>query len=176
MKIKLTESALRRIIKRVINERKKRKPKPVEDTKYTLWCKENGWEDGVGEGCADDALDSEDGQIRSWAIGFLMGHTETALHEGQDVLWPNYEDESNPIRTSRKSQIGNVPELHAGKEIELIKPRVKDWWRAEEILWDMSVDYDKFDRKEKGVTFLMKNEAVAFYDNGQKTLIVYATT
>ena len=56
----------------VLNERKKRKPK-VEDTKYDKWCKEHGWEHGVGEGCADDALDSEDTHMRSWAIGFMMG-------------------------------------------------------------------------------------------------------
>ena len=57
-----------------LNERKKRKPKKkIEDDKYTTWCKEHGWEHGVGEGCVDDALDSKDGNIRSWAIGFMMG-------------------------------------------------------------------------------------------------------
>ena len=65
--------------KRYMNE-KKRKPKvKVPDTKYTTWCKEHGWEDGVGQGCADDALDSEDYQMRSWAIGFITGMKEGKL-------------------------------------------------------------------------------------------------
>ena len=102
-----------------------------------------------------------------------MRETIKKILREQEILWPNYEDEANPIRTSTKQQSGNVPELHGGKEIELIKPRVKDWWRAEEFLWDMNVDYDKFDKKESGVTFLMSNKPVAFYDNAQKTLIVY---
>ena len=75
------KNRLRRIVERVILERKKPKRKPVEDSKYTKWCKEHGWERGVGEGCADDALESEDVQMRSWAIGFLMGHPETTMNE-----------------------------------------------------------------------------------------------
>ena len=63
-----------------LNERKKRKRK-IEDSKYTKWCKEHGWEEGVGQGCADDALDSEDTDIKSWAIRFLMGHIETSMNE-----------------------------------------------------------------------------------------------
>ena len=69
----LSESDLKRVINRAITERKKRKPKKIEDNKYTTWCKEHGWEHGVGEGCAEDALDSKDVQMRSWAIGFMMG-------------------------------------------------------------------------------------------------------
>tara|TARA_Y100000310_G_scaffold117456_1_gene116205 strand:+ start:1203 stop:2003 length:801 start_codon:yes stop_codon:yes gene_type:complete len=69
----LSESDLKRVINRAITERKKRKPKKIEDNKYTTWCKEHGWEHGVGEGCAEDALDSKDVHMRSWAIGFMMG-------------------------------------------------------------------------------------------------------
>ena len=88
-KIKLTEFELTKIISKVVSEQKrymnekKRKPKrkPVEDSKYTKWCKEHGWEDGVGQGCADDALDSEDYQMRSWAIGFITGIKEGRLSQ-----------------------------------------------------------------------------------------------
>ena len=179
-KIKLRESELITIIKRainesIINEGKKRKRK-IEDDKYTMWCKEHGWEHGIGEGCVDDALDSEDVQIRSWAIGFILGMKEGKLPQKvikeQKVFWPD--DEGKPVAMEREtSDDGNVPEVHRGMDIELIKPRVKDWWRGEEILWDMNVDYDKFDRNEDGVTFILQNKQVAFYDNNQKTLIIY---
>jgi len=168
-KIKLTETTLQRIVKRVINERKKRKRK-VEDSKYTKWCKENDWEDGVGQGCADDALDSEDVEIRSWAIGFLMGNKET-IKEHQ-VLWPDDKGKPVPMGLGTPTE-GDAAEQHRGIGIKLIKPRVKDWWRAEEHLWDMEVDYDKFNREEGGVTFLMNDTPVAFYDNNKKTLLVY---
>ena len=84
-KIKLTETELTNIIKKVITERKKPKRKPVEDTKYTKWCKEHGWEHGVGQGCADDALDSEDYDMRSWAIGFITGMKESIINKGNKL-------------------------------------------------------------------------------------------
>ena len=168
--IKLTETELTNIIKKVITERKKPKRKPVEDSKYTKWCKENNWENGVGQGCADDALDSEDGEIRSWAIGFLMGNKET-IKEHQ-VLWPDDKGKPIPMGLGTPSD-GDAPDQHRGRGIRLIKPRVKDWWRAEEHLWDLEIDYDKFNREKEGVTFIHKDEPVAFYDSTQKTLIIY---
>ena len=168
--IKLTESGLLNVVQKVINERKKRKRK-VEETKYSTWCKENGWEDGVGKGCADDALDSEDGQIRSWAIGFIMGNKETAINEHQ-VFWPDDKGKPVPMGLGTPSD-GDAPDQHRGRGIRLIKPRVKDWWRAEEHLWDLEIDYDKFNREKEGVTFIHKDEPVAFYDSTQKTLIIY---
>ena len=90
----------------------------------------------------------------------------------QKVFWPDDEGTPVPMGGDTPSK-GNIPELHRGFEIELIKPRVKDWWRAEEHLWDMGIDYDKFNREESGVTFLMKDTPLAFYDKNQKTLIIY---
>ena len=159
------------LTKQSITERKKPKRKPVEDSKYTKWCKEHGWEHGVGQGCADDALDSEDYQIRSWAIGFITGMNESTMNEHK-VFWPD--DKGKPVSMGLGTQAdSDVPQQHRGMGIKLIKPRVKDWWRAEEHLWDMNVDYDKFNREKEGVTFLFQDNPVAFYDGNQKTLIVY---
>jgi len=90
----------------------------------------------------------------------------------QKVFWPD--DKGRPVPMGGGApDDGNVPEVHNGMAIELIKPRVKDWWRAEEHLWDMKTNYDKFDRKDDGVTFSFKGKPVAFYDGNQKTLIIY---
>ena len=96
---------------------------------------------------------------------------ERVIREHQ-VFWPD--DKGKPVPMGLGTQAdGDVPEQHRGMGIKLIKPRVKDWWRAEEYLWDMEVDYDKFNREKEGVTFIHKDEPVAFYDSNQKTLIVY---
>lgn len=79
--IKLNEKQLNNIIKRVIIGEGKKQSKKEKDSKYETWCKENGWEHGVGNGCADAALDSKESSIRSWGIGFLMGSKGESLNE-----------------------------------------------------------------------------------------------
>ena len=79
--IKLKEKQLNNIIKGVMVYEGKKQSKKEKDTKYDTWCKENGWEHGVGEGCADDALDSKESSIRSWGLGFLMGSKGKSLNE-----------------------------------------------------------------------------------------------
>ena len=82
--IKLKEKQLNNIIKRVMVYEGKKQSKKEKDTKYDTWCKENGWEHGVGEGCADDALDSKETSIRSWGLGFLMGSKDKSLNEQKE--------------------------------------------------------------------------------------------
>jgi len=101
----------------------------------------------------------------------LLRVIKKVINEHQ-VLWPDDEGRPVPMGGSPPDN-RESPEQHRGMGIKLIKPRVKDWWRAEEHLWDMEIDYDKFNREEDGVTFIHQNEPVAFYDNNQKTLIIY---
>ena len=69
---KLKREAINEAKIRVMGEAKKQ-PKKDKDSKYETKCKDNGWENGVGEGCADDALDSKESSIRSWKTGISDG-------------------------------------------------------------------------------------------------------
>ena len=122
-KIKLTESNLIRIIKKVITERKKPKRK-VEDTKYAKWCKEHGWEHGVGQGCADDALDSKDIQMRSWAIGFILGMKESTMDKGnklheQTGLYLSYDEFLEEMLQRGQNLIKLVEVIRKGNPTEM---------------------------------------------------------
>ena len=103
--------------KQPITERKKPKRK-VEDSKYTKWCKEHGWEHGVGQGCADDALDSKDIQMRSWAIGFILGMKEGKLPQKTIKEEDLGGMTSDPRIMAR--EYGNIPETPEAKAAEQI--------------------------------------------------------
>jgi hypothetical protein len=80
--IRLKEQDIQRIVKRVLNERQREtQPKKEKDSEYDIWCKEHGFEHGVGLGCADKALDSKEGTIIRWGIRFLMGDKGTTIKE-----------------------------------------------------------------------------------------------
>ncbi len=78
--IKLNEKQLNNIVNKVMGEGKKQ-PKKEKDSKYDKWCKEHGFENGVGSGCADAALDSKEGTIIRWGIRFLMSDKDTTIKE-----------------------------------------------------------------------------------------------
>jgi len=80
--IKLKESDIHRMVRKVMGEAKKTKKE--NDSPYDSWCKENGYEHGVGIGCADAALDSKESTIRSWGLGYLMGSKINTLKEETD--------------------------------------------------------------------------------------------
>lgn len=80
--IKLKEQDIYQLVKRVMGEAKKSKKE--NDSPYDAWCKENGYEHGVGIGCADAALDSKESTIRSWGLGYLMGSKINTLKEETD--------------------------------------------------------------------------------------------
>ena len=81
----------------------------------------------------------------------------------QDIFWPTPDGEES-IRTTAKE---NKPE-DPTKTF-----RVKNWFKAEEILWDNEIDYDHFIKGTEGVSFTMGGNVVGFYNYKTKTLTVY---
>ena len=76
----------------------------------------------------------------------ILHVVQKVINEHQ-VFWPDDKGKPVPMGLSTPED-GDAPEQYRGSSIKLIKPRVKDWWRAEEHLWDMNIDYDKFNREE----------------------------
>ena len=97
--------------------------------------------------------------------------------------WP--EEKENLLKT-KKEEYGNLlnpliteqinenilPQLPDFDEQKDNVYRAKDWWRAEEILWDKEIEYDNFKKTPDGVIFTMGENMVAFYSNESKRLIV----
>tara|TARA_Y100000310_G_scaffold227150_1_gene229365 strand:- start:249 stop:875 length:627 start_codon:yes stop_codon:yes gene_type:complete len=140
--IKLNTKQLNNIINRVMI-REAKKPKKDKDSKYETWCKDNGWENGVGEGCADAALDSKESSIRSWGLGFLMGSKGKSLNEQRDR---NEENEISGLVSDLRYIMDDI--INRSSTLEDYKRReIEDDIQSLDhkiaVLWEKVQYYDK---------------------------------
>ena len=137
--IKLKEQDLYQLVKRVMNEAKKTKKE--NDSQYDTWCKENGYEYGVGAGCADAALDSKESTIRSWGLGYLMGSKRNTLKEETD---PYANKRYDPA--TDEWVVNKVEEMKDNRLVDYLRPLVDQGIIDSDVrddILDLAGAYDK---------------------------------